>query len=132
MVLKLFLLVIVVFAVIALVGNLSPQGGMTGAIQNIQSSVVTVAYVGEFNEINDIVKEFIELREMRGSDDAQLDAAKLDERINNLGLVKTYCKESLSTMELAFDQNPYERLQEMCPALKDISFSRAVELFRLI
>jgi len=132
MVLKLFLLVIVVFAVIALVGNLSPQGGMTGAIQNIQSSVVTVAYVGEFNEINDIIKEFIELREMRGSDDAQLDASKLDERINNLGLVKTYCKESLSTMELAFDQNPYERLQEICPALKDVSFSKAVELFRLI
>ena len=132
MVLKLFLLVVVVFAVIALVGNLSSQGGMTSAIQNIQSSVVTVAYAGEFNEINDIVKEFIELREMRSSDDAQIDAAKLDERINNLQLVKTYCKESLSTMELAFDQNPYERLQEMCPTLKDVSFSKAVELFRLI
>ena len=132
MVLKLILLVIVVITVVAFIGNITSQGSMSNTFQNIQTSVVTLAYAGEFNEINEIVKEFVVLREIRNTDDLELKSIKLDERINRLSLVKTYCNEKISTLELVHDKEPYTKLQQLCPKLKDISFSKAVDLFRLI
>lgn len=132
MVLKLFLLGIAVFAVIGIFGNFSQPGIMTNTIQNIQTSFVTITYAGEFNEINNIVQEFIVLRETRSGDDTELRAAKLDEKINNLGLVKKYCNVPISTLELIYEQDPYSRLQQICPSLKDVSFSKAVQLFRMV
>jgi hypothetical protein len=130
--LKLFLIGIVVIAFIGILGNFSPQAIMTNALQNIQTSVVTAAFTGEFNEIEDIVNEFLVLREIRNSEDAQIKAAQLDEQINNLELVKSYCEEKISTLELSRESDPYERLQELCPALKSISLPKAMELFRQI
>jgi len=132
MVLKLILLVIVVITLVAFAGNITSQGNMSNTVQNIQMSVVTLAYAGEFNEINEIVKEFIVLREIRNNNDLELKSIKLDERINSLSLVKTYCNEKISTLELVNDKEPYTKLQQICPKLKDISFSKAVDLFRLI
>jgi len=132
MMLKLLLIGIVVIAFIGFAGNFSPQAIMTNAFQNIQTSVITAAFTGEFNEIEDIVNDFLVLREIRNSEDATIKAAQLDERINNLELVKSYCEEKISTLELSRESDPYEKLQEMCPALKSISLSKAMQLFRQI
>lgn len=132
MVTRIFLLITVTVALGVLFGNLTSQGAMSTAMQNIQASVATIAYSGEFAEIQKIVDEFLHLREIRSMDEAKDYADKLDERINNLGLVKMYCNQRLSTLELAFEQNPYEKVQQICPALKNVSFSKAVELFSLI
>jgi len=132
MMLKLFLIGIVVIAFIGILGNFSPQAIMTNAIQNIQTSVVTATFAGEFNEIQVIVNDFLVLREIRNLEDAEIKAAQLDERINNLELVKSYCEEKISSLELSRESEPYERLQELCPALKSISLSKAMQLFRQI
>ena len=76
--------------------------------------------------------EFLVLRTIRGTEDGKELATKIDERINNLDLVKMYCNQRISTLELAYENDPYEKLQQLCPSLKSVSFTKAVELFRLI
>ena len=102
------------------------------SIQNLQTSVTTIAYMGEFDEIRKAVDEFLVLRTSLGTENEELFASKIDQRINNLGLVKNYCTQKVSTLELAYAKDPYEDLQKICPALKNISFVKAIELFRLI
>ena len=126
----LLLLVIVVFVIIFT--NMAPQADMNGTIQRVQNSVTVVAYAGEIEKIRTAVDEFMVLRTMQSSPDKNDFAIKLDEKINNLQLVKIYCSQEISTMELAYENNPYKKLQEFCPALKDVSFTRAVNLFELI
>ena len=132
MVLKIVIFVVILIAFVGIVGNFSPQAIMTNAFQNIQTSVVTAAFSGEFNEIEGIVNDFLVLREIRNFEDVQIKAAKLDERINDLELVKSYCEEKISSLELSRESDPYERLQKICPALKSISLSQAMQLFRQI
>ena len=112
--------------------NLAPQADMNVTIQRLQNSVTTVAYAGEFEQIRTAVDEFMVLRNIRDTSDGNDLAVKLDEKINNLQLVKVYCTQDISTMELAHENNPYKKLQEICPALNDVSFTRAVNLFELI
>lgn len=125
------MLLVVVFLFV-IVTNILPQADMNSAIQRFQTSVTTVAYVGEFDEIRKIVDEFMVLRTIYGTEEGNILAAKLDERINNLQLVKTYCTQEISSMELVHQNNPYNKLQEICPTLKDVSFARAIQLFELI
>jgi len=128
---RIILLIVVAVALIGIVGNLTSQGGMNGAVKGLQASVVTIAYSGEFNDIRSIANDFMQLRTMSSSDAIDF-AKKLDERVNSLGLVKTFCDEEISTFELSRQSNPYEKLQQICPALEDVSLSKAVELFSLI
>lgn len=125
------MLLVVVFLFV-IVTNILPQADMNSAIQRFQTSVTTVAYAGEFDEIRKAVDEFMVLRTIHGTDEGNILAAKLDERINNLQLVKTYCTQEISSMELVHQNNPYNKLQEICPTLKDVSFARAIQLFELI
>ena len=112
--------------------NIAPQADMNLTIQRLQNSVTTVAYAGEFEQIRTAVDEFMVLRTIRDTPDGNDLAAKLDQKINNLQLVKIYCSQEISTMELVYENNPYKKLQEICPALKDVSFAKAVNLFELI
>ena len=105
---------------------------METTFSNIQTSMATIAYAGELNEIRTITDEFMVLMTIRGTDEGRLLALELDEKINNLQLVKMSCNQKISTLELAFERNPYEKIQQICPALEKISLSKAVELFRLI
>ena len=105
---------------------------MNGTIQNLQTSVITLTYAGEFDEIRESVNDFLKLRNIRSTSEGEALAASLDQRLNNLQLVKIYCEQKISTLELAFEINPYQKLQELCPSLQEISLSKAAELFRLI
>jgi len=126
------MIVLLSFVIIAVYGNLSPQGNMETTFSNIQTSMATIAYAGELNEIRTITDEFMVLMTIRGTDEGRLLALELDEKINNLQLVKMSCNQKISTLELAFERNPYEKIQQICPALEKISLSKAAELFRLI
>lgn len=132
MVLRLVLLLVVVFGIIGILGSLVPSATMIGLFQSLPTTVVSVAYAGEINEIKSLVDDFIKLRNNRNSDNAIVMAEKLDQRINNLGLVKQYCKEKISSLKLAFEKNPYNKLQQICPSLKDLSLANAAQLFRQI
>jgi len=130
-VLKIVLLLVVIVTMIAIFTNFSPQAEMS-SIQNLQTSVSTIAYAGQFDDIRKAVDEFLVLRTTLGTEDDDLLASKIDQRINKLGLVKNYCTQKISTLELAYTNDPYEELQKICPALKNISFVKAIHLFRLI
>ena len=129
MVLRLVLLVVVVVGLVGILGSLVPSATMMGIFQYLPTTVVSVAYAGEINEIRSLVGDFIELRNNRNSDDANELAEKLDKRINSLELVKIYCDEKISSLKLAFEKNPYDKLQQSCPSLKDLSLTKAAELF---
>jgi len=128
-------LVVVVFVAIALIGifgNMSSQGNLGKTFENIQVSMTTVAYAGELDEIKTAINEFMHLRTIRGTDDGKLLAEKIDNRLNNLELIKIYCNQEISTLELAYERNPYKKIQEICPKLEELSLSKAAQLFRLI
>lgn len=129
---KIIILLLVAVTLVIIFTNLAPQADMNGVIQRVQNSVTTVAYAGEFEQIRTAVDEFMVLRTIGDTPDGNDLAARLDQKINNLQIVKIYCSQEISTMELAYENNPYKKLQEICPALKDVSFAKAVNLFELI
>ena len=129
MVMRLVLLVVVVIAIVGIFASINSPANMMGIFQYIPTSILTVAYAGEVNQLSSLVNDFIELRNNRNSDNAKELAEDLDQRINNLGLVKVYCNEQISTLELAFEKNPYKKLQKICPALKDFSLTKAAHLY---
>ena len=132
MVLRIVVFLIIGFAVFGIANTFLPQGTMTLTVQNLKSSIEMIAYADELNDITNVVDEFLVLRTIRGTEDGKELATKIDERINNLDLVKMYCNQRISTLELAYENDPYEKLQQLCPSLKSVSFTKAVELFRLI
>ena len=129
MVLRLVLLAVFVVGLVGILGSLVPSATMMGIFQYLPTTVVSVAYAGEINEIRSLVDDFIELRNNRNSDDAKELAEKLDQRINSLELVKIYCGEKISSLKLAFEKNPYDKLQQSCPSLKDLPLTKAAQLF---
>jgi len=132
MALRLILLVIAVIALVGVFGGLIPSGNMLDIVQTIQAPILTVAYAGEINQLSSLVDEFLELRQNRNSDNADEMAEKLDKKINNLQLVKMFCNKEISTLELVFEHNPYKKLQQICPELKNLSMSKAAQLFSQI
>lgn len=132
MVLRLVLLVIVAVGLVAIFGGLMPNASMMGLLQTLPAPVLTVAYAGEINQLSPLLEEFLELRQNRNSAKAQDMAEKLDTKINNLQLVKMFCNEEISTLKLVFMKNPYNKLQEICPELKNVSLPKAAQLFSQI
>ena len=132
MVPPLFLIGIAGISLVAIFGSLSPSASMIGILQILPAPVVSVAYAGEINQISSLVGEFLELRENLNSDNAKEISEKLDQKINNLGIVRMFCNEKISTLDLAFKKNPYSELQQICPELNNLSLSKAAQLFRQI
>ena len=132
MVLRIIYIGLIIVALAGIFGNMSSPGDLGTTFQSLQTSITTVVYAGEIEEIRTAVDEFLVLRTIQGTQDGKVLAEKIDERLNNLELVKMYCEQEISTLELSYEYNPYEKIQQICPKLKDLSFLKAVELFRLI
>ncbi|MDH3677506.1 MAG: hypothetical protein OEQ12_04310 [Nitrosopumilus sp.] len=128
MVKPLWVIIGVVVSILTLVSVLS-SAEMSGSVQSLQFSIATIAYSGEANEIRMAVNEFMKIRNNPYSEDSKIKAQELDEKLNDLELVKNNCKDKISTIELAVQQNPYRKLQENCPVLEKVSFSKAVYLW---
>jgi len=132
MVLRIVYIGLIIVALVGIFGNISSPGDLGTTFQSLQTSITTVVYAGEIEEIRTAVDEFLVLRTIQGTQDGKVLAEKIDERLNNLELVKMYCEQEISILELSYEYNPYEKIQQICPKLKDLSFLKAVELFRLI
>ena len=102
---------------------------MSESVQSLQFSMATIVYSGEINEIRIAVNDFMKIRQDPYSEKSKIKAQELDQKLNGLELVKTNCKNKISTIELAIQDNPYRKLQENCPILKKISFSKAAYLW---
>lgn len=132
MVMRIIILAIVAVVLVGVFGNIMSQANMNSTIQNFQATISTIVYANEIDEIKKTVDEFLILRTIHETNERKAFAEKLDERLNNLQLVKTYCDQEISTLDLSYELNPYEKLQTICPKLSDVSFSKAVQLFKLI
>lgn len=122
-------IIIVAVALVGFFSNPWSQAQMDQTLENLQFSFGVVVNAAEIEEIRIIVNEFMELRKIRHTSEAEEKASKLDERINNLKLVEEHCKQKISTLELAFASNPYNKLQENCSVLSGVSSSKAVQLW---
>ena len=98
-------------------------------LEPIYTSFALVAYGGELSQVHDIVNDFLQLRNSPHGIDAKLKATELDNKVNSLEIVKSYCNQKISTLDLALANDPYEKLQQICPALKSLQFSKAAQLF---
>ena len=117
----------VVIAVIAT--SLLSSAEMSESVQSLQFSMATIAYSGEINEIQIAIKDFMKIRQNPHSEDSKINSQKLDQKLNDLELVKSNCKDKITTIELAIQNDPYKKLQENCPILKKVSFSKAMHLW---
>jgi hypothetical protein len=95
----------------------------------LEGPLVFLTYHEEIGKVRTIVEQFMELREQRGSAGAEKKALELDDLINSLNLVKQNCNQPISSLDLAFEADPYSKLQQTCPPLKSVEFSKAVEMW---
>ena len=121
----LFGAIIVVFFLTNPFGN----GLMSENFENLQYSMATIAYAGELAEIKLAINEFMKIMKDPYSSESKNLAKELDSKINKLSLVKDNCNRDISTLELAKLNQPYTKLQEICPILKELSFTQAVDLW---
>jgi len=98
-------------------------------LEPVYTSFALVAYSGELSQVHDLVSDFLQLRNSLNSPDAKLKATELDDKVNSLEIVKSFCNQKISTLDLALENDPYEKLQQICPALKSLQFSKAAQLF---
>ncbi len=122
-------IIIVIVALVGFFSNPWSQAQMDQALENLQFSFGVVSNAAEIEEIRIIVNEFMELRKIRHTPEAQEKALNLDQRISNLKLVEENCKQKISTLELAFARDPYDKLQENCSVLGGVSSSKAAQLW---
>lgn len=108
----------------------SSNGLMSPSDENNIPTFDLIYGAQDIPKIKYIVDEFLELRKIKDTPQAQTKANDLDVEINQLVLVKKYCDEKPSSLYLAHSSNPYEELQEMCPKLKSLEFSKAVSIWR--
>jgi len=128
---KAVLFLLVMAGLIAIYFNTYTSEAQTDSniLEPVYTSFALVAYGGELGQIHDIVNDFLQLRNSPHGTDAKLKATQLDDKINSLEIVKNYCNEKISTLDLALENDPYEKLQQICPALKSLQFSKAAQLF---
>ena len=123
------ILIIMAGLIAAYLNSFSTEAQLGSIIETLHTSSALIPYIGELSEIRVLVNDFLELREFPNSPDTKVKATELDSKINNLELVRKYCDQKISTLELAFENDPYTKLQQICPALKKVPFSRAAQLF---
>jgi hypothetical protein len=128
---KAIVLLIVMAGLVAIYLNTYTSDAQTdnNILEPVYTSFALVAYGGELSQVHDIVGDFLQLRNSPHGIDAKLKATELDNKVNSLEIVKKYCNQKISTLDLALQNDPYGKLQEICPALKSLQLSRAAQLF---
>lgn len=121
-------MIILVLPLVGMISYLTIQGEMTKMIDDANISIFMFVYAEEIENIQPLVHGFFELRQSIAEPYALEVAKKLDKRVNDSDFVKHLCNEKISTFELAKENEPYKTLQEICPPLKVVSYSKAVEI----
>ena len=86
-----------------------------------------VQLLKEQNEIRQCVSDFAKLRNISGQERSEL-AKQLDDKCNNLKSTQKYCDSKIDSLSLSTEKRPYQKLQEICPKLKEYSLDRASSL----
>ena len=99
------LLIIIAVLITAYLNSFTTQAQLGSIIETLHTSSAFIPYVGELSEIRVLVNDFLELRKSPNSPDTKIKAAELDSKINNLDIVRKYCNQKISTLELAFEND---------------------------
>lgn len=127
------LLTLILAAVSVLTYNgVAINSGISVRSETVYRSIELAPFAGEISEVRSIVNDFLELREIHDRALLKTEADRLDERINNLGLVKKYCNNKISSYELLTEKDQYKKLQQICPALETIPLSKAIKIWSTI
>ena len=89
--------------------------------------IVQIRLLKEQNEIRQCVSDFSKLRNISGEQRTEL-AKQIDDKCNNLKSTQEYCTSKIDSMSLSNEKRPYQKLQEICPKLKDYSHNKASSL----
>jgi len=127
---RLLVLTVVIVLPTIIFAQASSIGMMNPASYDNISSFDLVYGLQDIPKIKHIVDEFLELRKIKNTLQAEARAQELDLEIGQLVLVEKYCIEKPSSLYLAHSLNPYEELQEICPKLNSLEFSSAVSIWK--
>lgn len=105
------------------------QGQMLKVSKDMQISLNLASNADEVQVLREVVRDFMKLRDIRHTEEGKQLAQKLDQKLNDLNLVQDYCNGRVSTFDLAYEKDPYSMVQKQCPILKDVSMSKAVNLW---
>lgn len=127
---RLLVLVVIIVLSITVFAQTSSSGMMNSSNDQNISSFDLIYGLQDIHRIQYIIDEFLELRKIRDTAQAEIKAQELDVEISQLVLVEKYCIEKPSSLYLAHSPNPYEELQNICPKLKYLEFSKAVSIWK--
>lgn len=127
---RLLVLALIVALPIVFFAQASTDGIMNSSGSEDIPTLDLIYGAQDIPKIKYIVDEFLELRKIKDTPQAQVKATELDFEINQLVLVEKYCNEKPSSLNLAHSSNPYKDLQEICPKLKSLDLSDAVSVWK--
>lgn len=127
---RLLVLTVIIALPTIIFAQASSTGMMNPSSDESASSLDLIYGAQDIPKIKHIVDEFLELRKMKNTPQAETRAHELDLEIEQLVLVEKYCTEKPSSLHLAHSSNPYEDLQGICPKLNSLEFSRAVSIWQ--
>ena len=121
-------MILLIIPIVGIIGFLTFQGEMMSIMDTVHTSIFMFVYADELEKMKPFVHGFFELQQTISLPYAIQNAERLDESINDLEFVKKFCDKKISTFDLAHEQDPYKKLQEICPPLRGIHYSKVVEL----
>jgi len=98
-----------------------------GFFDRLKVSFTILANQDELNQIRFIVTDFDDMKKL-GYEQKVWRSELLDDKINNMHIVKSTCPEPISSLELSESNHPYKRLQEVCPALASLPIDDAYNI----
>jgi hypothetical protein len=125
------ILIILVGGMTGLIFFLNPwdQGNLFDGLESVEYSLIALSYSEEIGIIKNSANDFMKIKEDPYSKESEEIAIALDLRLNNLELVKENCNQKISALDLARENDPYKKLQSICPILKNISLKQAANLW---
>lgn len=95
--------------------------------EKLKVSYTILANQDELNQIRYFLSDFRDMQKM-DYDDKVWRSQELDNKINQMYVVKQACPEPIQTLELSESSHPYKALQEKCPALKGLPLEDAMNI----
>jgi len=102
----------------------------SGIISKLETVYNRLKQIGELNDIRLAIQDFQKLRDNDDLTPIQKEALanQIDNKINAMNSVKENCTQRINSLELAFIDNPYQQIQEICPILKNTPLQKASDI----
>lgn len=99
-------------------------------VRRLETVIQTLRNLGELNDIRLALQDFEKLRTNNELTNIQREtmANQIDNRINSLDSVRDNCDQRISSMDLAFEDDPYKSIQDICPILKSTPLVTAKDI----